>query len=302
MAEITTKVNPLIIHLWTLPRWFVTPFIISNGLLGASLAGGPSVNSWIGVIASLLIMAGGHAFNSYLDFAWTGLDKGEVTERSAIKSYTGAQNVIAAGLITPKAVLFNALTWYVLALIPLAYLATNIGWYVLIIGLAGMLITFWYSWAKFNWTHELALGIGLGPLSSLVGMYATSANPDWVQGVLAGIPAAIILAFAGLALDEYPDAKANLKKGVKSLAYKVWENGFSLELYLIGWVIFLYIYQLFLIVIGTLKPLTGLSFLVFFPIMGSMLFLKKNLQRTAYFIIILAAVYMILIVVGQLYG
>lgn len=302
MVSTEIKANKLVLHFWTLPRWFAAPFFGLTAILGAILAGGLTLNSWIGVIAGLLIMAGGHSFNSFLDYAWTGLDKGIQENRSAEKNYTGAQNLLASGAVSIKEVLFNALFWYILALFPLIYLAINVGWPVLLVGILGMLVTFWYSKAKFNWTHELALGAGVGPLAALLGMYATSPSPDWIQGILAGIPAAIILSFAGLALDEYPDAEANLKKGVKSLAYKVWEYGFSLELYIITWMMFLFIFQIFLIVIGTLKPLTGLSFLMVLPITASMVFLKKHFNKTAFYVVIFAAIYLALMVIGQIYG
>ena len=72
--------NKIRIHLWTLPRWFAAPFFGASLLLGVVLAGGDLSTSypWIGLIAGLLIMAGGHSFNSYLDYEWTGVDKGEV--------------------------------------------------------------------------------------------------------------------------------------------------------------------------------------------------------------------------------
>jgi 1,4-dihydroxy-2-naphthoate octaprenyltransferase len=302
MVVIESKPKRVQLHLWTLPRWFAAPFFGLSAVLGALAAGGMTLNSWIGLIASLLIMAGGHSFNSFLDYAWTGLDKGNVEDRSAEKDYSGAQSLLARGLISLKEVLLNAIVWYLLALIPLIYLATNVGWPILLVGGLGMLVTFWYSKAKFNWTHELALGMGVGPLASLSGMFATRADSSWIQGILVGIPAAIIIAFAGLALDEYPDAEANLKKGVKSLAYKVWEYGFSLELYIITWMLFLFIYQIFLIVIGTFQPLTGLGFLMVLPITGSLIFLKKHFKKSAYFIIIFAAIYMVFLVIGQTYG
>ncbi len=303
MAEIGVKnYNRLRLHLLVLPRWFAAPFFASSAILGALLAGGMTVNSWIGVIAGLFIMAGGHAFNSFLDYAWTGLDKGNLENRSAEKSYTGAQNLLANGIVSLKAVVINALVWYFVGTLLLIYLAINLGWPVLLIGILGMLITFWYSKAKFNWTHELALGVGVGPLPALLGMFATTNNPQWINGILAGIPAAIVLAFAGLALDEYPDAEANLKKGVKSLAYKVWENEFSLELYITSWMLFLFIFQIFLIVIGIFKPLTGLSFLMFLPVTASLIFLKKNFEKATTFIVIFAALYLILLLVGQAYG
>jgi 1,4-dihydroxy-2-naphthoate octaprenyltransferase len=219
-------------------------------------------------------MAGGHSFNSFLDYAWTGLDRGELEDRSAEKNYTSAQSLLAKGTISLREIVANALVWYLLGLALLIYLALQVGWPILLLGILGMLVTFWYSKAKFNWTHEIALGVGVGPLPSLVGMLATSGNPNWINGILVGIPSAIIIAFAGLALDEWPDAEANLKKGVKSLAYKVWENGFSLS----------YTFQLDDVplhlpdtfnVIGLFKPLTGA--LSGIPTGISLIgFLKKN--------------------------
>ncbi len=77
MIETEARINSIKLHLWTLPRWFAAPFFGSSAILGALMAGGMTFNSWLGVIAVLFIMAGGHSFNSFLDYAWTGLDKGE---------------------------------------------------------------------------------------------------------------------------------------------------------------------------------------------------------------------------------
>jgi hypothetical protein len=69
-----------------------------------------------------------------------------------------------------------------------------------------------------------------------------------------------------------------------------------------GWMIFIFIYQLFLIIIGVFKPLTGLSFLMFPPLIASLVFLKKDFNKTAFYIIMFAAIYLILILLGQAYG
>jgi len=213
------------VHLWTLPRWFALPIFGGSAVLGGLLAGGMTLNSWLGVIGTVLIMAGGHSFNSFLDYAWTGLDKGETGERSAEKDYAGGQSVIAAGLVSVREVAFNAIIWYLLALIPLIYVAVKIGWPILLIGFLGMLMTFAYSKSKFNWTHETVLGMAAGPLAVLGGMFATTNSPSWTTGLIVSVPALIMISFVGLAVDEWPDAEANLKKGVKSISYKVWEYG-----------------------------------------------------------------------------
>jgi 1,4-dihydroxy-2-naphthoate octaprenyltransferase len=290
------------VHLWTLPRWFAAPIFGASAVLGGLLSGGMTLNSWLGVIGCLLIMAGGHSFNSFLDYAWTGLDKGEAKERSAEKDYTGGQSVIAAGIVSAREVAFNAISWYLLALIPLIYLALNVGWPILIVGFLGMLVTFGYAKAKFNWMHESVLGIGAGPLAVLGGMFATTSSPPWVTGLVVSVPSAILISFIGLAIDEWPDAKANLKKGVKSIAYKVWENRVSLEWYLSSWLLFMYLYQVFLISIGILVPLSAISFFTWPFLMAFLVLLKQNFRKWAGIIVLTGVAYPILMVLGQFIG
>jgi 1,4-dihydroxy-2-naphthoate octaprenyltransferase len=286
-------------HLWTLPRWFALPLFGSAAVLGGLLAGGMTLNSWLGVIGTLLIMAGGHSFNSLLDYSWTGLDKGEPEERSAEKDYSGGQSIIAAGIVTPKEVAFNAAGWYVLALAPFIYLAINVGWQVLIIAFLGMLATFAYSKSKFNWTHEFTLGTAGGPLALLAGMFATTNSPPWVTGLAASVPSFILISFIGLTLDEWPDAEANLKKGVRSIAYKVWEYGISLEWYLSTWLLFMFMYQVFLISIGILEPLSAISFFTFPLLMAFVVLLKRDFRKWAGIIVLTGVTYPVLLVLGQ---
>jgi len=289
-------------HLWTLPRWFAAPFFGSAILLGAVLAGGINANAWLALIAGLLVMAGGHSFNSFLDYAWTGLDKGEIEDRSAEKDYTGGQNLIEAGIVTVREVAINAIAWYLLSAVPIIYLAFTVGWPIMIIWVVGMLVTFWYSWGKFNWTHETALAVGVGPGSVLLGMFAVSPNPPWGIGLLASVPIAIILSYLGLALDEMPDAEANLKKGVKSVAYMVWKYGVSLEWYASTWLMFLLIYQLFLIQLNILNPATALAFIPAAVVIPLLVMMKGNFRKTMGAIVLIAAFYPILLLVGQIIG
>ena len=289
-------------HLLTLPRWFATPFFGCSLLIGAVLAGGLGANAWIALVAGLLIMAGGHSFNSFLDYAWTGLDKGEAEDRSAEKDYTGGQNLIENGVVSLKEVLFNAIGWYILALAPLIYLAITASWVIMPLGIAGMLVTFWYSWAKFNWSHETSLAFGVGPISVLLGMFSVNPSPPWITGILVSVPVAIILCYLGLAFDEWPDAEANLKKGVKSLCYKVWQCGISLEWYLMSWFLFVFIYQVFLIAVGILSPMSGLTFLTFPFFIACLVLLKANFRKVGGFVVIVAALYPVLLLIGEIIG
>ena len=207
------------------------------------------------------------------------------------RTIRGGQSVIAAGIVSAREVAFNAISWYLLALVPLIYLALNVGWPILIIGFLGMLVTFGYAKAKFNWMHESVLGIGAGPLAVLGGMFATTSSPPWVTGLVVSVPSAILISFIGLAIDEWPDAKANLKKGVKSIAYKVWENRVSLEWYLSSWLLFMYLYQVFLIGIGILVPLSAISFFTWPFLMAFLVLLKQNFRKWAGIIVLTGVTY-----------
>lgn len=289
-------------HLFILPRWFAMPFFGSMVFLGAALAGGINANAWIAFAAVMLVMAGGHSFNSLLDYSWTGLDKGELKDRSAEKGYTGGQSLIAKGIVSEKEVLFNATGWYILALIPIFYLTFTVGWPILVVGVLGMLVTFWYAWGKFNWTHELSLAIGVGPMAVLIGMFAVDPGASIWVGILAGVPMAILLGPLGLALDEWPDAEANLKKGVKSIAYKVWEYKISLPFFVISWAIVMFMFQLFLITIGILNPMSWLSFLILPLIIALSVMLKEDFEKYAKLIVLVGMFYGPLMVVGQAIG
>jgi 1,4-dihydroxy-2-naphthoate octaprenyltransferase len=299
-------------HLLTLPRWFAAPYFGSALLLGAVMAGGLTVNSWIALVGGLFIMAGGHAFNSYLDYAWTGIDKGKIEDRSAEKAYTGGQNLLANNIVSINEVLVNAVGWYVMSLFPIVYLSIKLGWGIFIVAILGMLITFWYSWGKFNWTHELSLGVGAGPIAVLMGMFGTVSNPDIGAGILAGVPFAIILCFAGLALDEWPDAEANLRKGVKSIAYYVWYASMSLEAFLGVWFAFMYLFQFFLVYLGILDKQTMWTFILvpffmaLFVLLRSKELKKKTgeerFKKVAAAIVAVAALYPVLLLIGQLIG
>lgn len=313
-------------YLWTSPRWFAAPFFGSAVLMGVVLAGG-SIFSWTTVLVlamALSLMASGHTLNSYLDYAVTKLDQGDESERSAEKSYTGGQNLLAEGAVTPNGVHWAAIGWLVLSstFLFLGWRATSsFGYLWMFLGL-GIALSVWYSFSKFNYTHELTLGILAGPLPVLMGMFASNPNPDWVRGIVVSVPFAIILAFAGLALDEYPDAEANLKKGVKSVAYKVWQyqptlyldfvdnelgrkvenehvEGMGIYTYVGLWLVLLYVFQVFLITIGHLKPLTFLTFALAPVFMASLVFLKANFGTAMLVFVGAGSLYGLLLVLGQ---
>ncbi len=287
----------------TLPRWFAAPFFGGALLLGVTLAGDFCPNAWIALVAGLLIMAGGHSLNSWGDWV-TGLDKpDEAGMRSIEKGYTAGQSLIAIGVVSLRETFWVGMMFYLFALVPIIFLATRVTWILAPLAIAGMLITFWYSLiGKFNWTHETALAVGVGPIAVLIGMFSVNPDPPWLVGLLVSIPTAVILCYLGLAFDEWPDAEANLKKGVKSLAYMVWKYGIALEWYVMSWFLFVLLYQVFLIYLGILAPMTAITFFTFPGLIACLVLLKGNFRKVGGFLVLVVALYPVLLLVGQIIG
>jgi 1,4-dihydroxy-2-naphthoate octaprenyltransferase len=289
-------------HLWTLGRWFALPFFGVSVLIGVVLAGGSltSPNTWLAFVAVALAMAGGHSFNTYLDTTWTKLDIDE--SHSVEKGYAAGSVVISEGWASEKEVLINALGWYALAIIPGVWLAVAVTPWILIPFIYGMAVTFIYCWSKFSYFHEVVLASG--PVAAAVIGALSTGIGEWANALLVSIPIVLIFSYAGLALDEWPDAKANLGKGVKSLAYKVWEYGYDLPTYIMLWCFTAFLVQLFFIVIGILKPLTALTLIILPPAIGASIFLKKEqtFKKAALVIVFVAMWFPILLLIGELLG
>ncbi|MGO9215579.1 MAG: UbiA family prenyltransferase [Syntrophales bacterium] len=295
--------NKVKIYLWTLPRWAFLPFFGVCTLLGVVLAKGSlgTLNTWLAFITTMFLMAGGHSFNTLLDTIWTHLDD-PGHEHSVEKSYAAGSVVISEGLASPKEVLINAICWYAAALIPGIILAIRVTPLVLIPIFFGMCVTFAYSPSKFTWLHEVCLASGV-VAAAVIGSLSTGTG-EWIRPILITIPLCLIFSFAGLGLDEYPDSEANLKQGVKSLAYQVWKQGFDHALYIMLWVFLAYMVQMFFIVIGWLKPLTGLTLIALPFAIADSVFLKKEItfKKAALVMVVIAMAYPLLLLLGELLG
>jgi 4-hydroxybenzoate polyprenyltransferase len=220
-------------------------------------------------------------------------------EHSAEKSYSAGSIVISEGWATPREVLINALCWYAASIAPAAVLSARGDHLVWIPLVFGMTVTFMYSPSKYSYFHEIVLASGvvaaavIGALSAGTGI--------WAVPLLVSIPLCLIFSFAGLGLDEWPDAEQNLKQGVKSLAYQVKKQDFDLALYIMLWVFLAYMVQLLFINVGWLKPLTGITFIVLPFAIAASVFLKKEatFKKAAFVMVAVAMGYPLLMLLGQ---
>ena len=302
-------------HLITAPRWFAISFFGGAALIGSLLAGGTlgELNIWLGFIAVALLMSCCHSQNSYIDWA-VGLDKVE-GEGSIEKGYTGGCGILK--VLSPKELILNFVSWGVAGLIVCGIIAVRVTPYIFIPAVIGLAVPYFYTRGKFSWYHETALASGV-VLAGITGMFAVNPHPAWWQGIIVVLPVATVLSYLGLAFDEYLDAYSNLKLGTKSLAYKVWEARFDLSLYILAWLVIVYAFQVFLITIDLLKPLTMISLACFPFLLATLVFLKPHadavrenpldkvaqdrFNRVGKLLVLVAMFYPVLLLIGQIVG
>lgn len=291
----------LYLSLVILPRWFAAPIAISAVLLGWSVSAPLSWWVLLPIACSLGVMAWSHTMNTWLDYEWTGLDKGTELERSHSKPYTGGQQVIASGQMISRQVLSVALLWLCVVIILLiVYALVRFNPWIFLICLGSLLVTFWYSWGKLHWQPEIALGVGFGPLAALLGAASTN-DPNYLAAFLASIPIFLIFGFAAEIYDQWHDTDVNWERGLRSIGAWVYTYKKSVANVVIVVVMLTYTVQLTLIIADVLSAWTSLTL----PALLSLLIMNDAERRKPWAVnLLLGAVfyYCIMLAVGQVVG
>ena len=291
--------NKLKVHILVLPRWFALPIVLPAVVLGGILMGGSSFHILLACFSALLLMAGAHSFNTFLDYSWTKLDQGQPHERSKPKAYTSGQQPIASGLMAPREVLINALAWYALSAIPAILLYMWVTPWIIPMWIISSLTTFWYSWGKLHYQCEMALGLGFGSFGCMIGACA-SPNPNLLVAFLAGLPIVIVWGFAAEVADQAMDAEANWDRGLRNLGAWAWKNGVPVPLLVILIFIVACQVQSGLVVFGILAPETIISLIAAPILIYGAVIMGNNFNKVGVLLSLGAVfIYMIALPIGQ---
>lgn len=237
--------------IWTLPRHFAVPVAIASVVLGWVVSAPLTWQIIFPVLAIFGISAYSHTMNTWLDYVWTGLDKGVEEERSHPKPYTGGQQVLAAGLMTTNQVAIVAILWAMFG----GFFAGAAGTVTALVAFGALAITFWYSWGKLHWQCETALAVGFGPMPAVIGA-AASGSPDYGTAILASLPIAIIFGFAAEIFDQWWDADANWTRGLRNIGALVWKTDGNVTVVVVATVAVTYALQAFLVSFDVLAVAT----------------------------------------------
>jgi len=189
-------------------------------LLGTAIAWQEGVFHWryflLTLFGALCVHAGLNLSNDYFDHL---LGSDEINQE--LTPFSGGSRVIQEGILAAREVLRLALGFYLVGILIGLYLAVVRGWFVLVLGVVGVLMAFFHTALPFKFSYigyglgELAVGLGFGPFIVL-GSYYVQARTVSYEALCASIPVGLLIT-AVLYINEFPDYVADKAVGKNTL-------------------------------------------------------------------------------------
>ncbi len=212
------------------------------------------------MLAVIFINAGTNLVNDYFDHRSTSDDiNRDVTPLS------GGSRVIQENLISPARIYRSALIFFALAAAIGLYLSFLRGLLLLIIGIVGVLLGYFYTASPARIVYrgwgEFVVGLNCGPLVVL-GAYYVQAQTLSLEALFISIPVGLLIA-AVLYINEFPDYACDKKAGKNTLIVKMGRERARKGFYSLLLIAYLFI---ILAVILKIVPWTLLVSLLTFPL------------------------------------
>lgn len=171
------------------------------------------------LLGGVFLQAGTNVANDYYDH----LSQNDEINTEYVRPFSGGSRVIQKGLMSPRAVLTEALVFFGLGIIIGLYLAWARGPFILLLGIIGVFSGFFYTAPPFKLANrgigELVVGANFGILMSLGAFYVQTQALAW-QPLIAAIPVSLLIA-AVLYINEFPDHAADKAVGKNHLVVRL---------------------------------------------------------------------------------
>jgi len=223
LSEETGKpVRPRLSKGWLFLRATRLPFLSATVIpvgLGIAIAGNDGAFSWwlalLTLIGACAVQLGLNIANDVFDTA-SGADAANVTPTQ----FSGGSRVVHYGLMSMRSLVLLMVGFYAVAIGIGLFLAIDRGFWALFgIGLAGVLISFFYTAPPLRLVHrglgEICVAIGFGPLMVLGAYYVQAQRFTW-EALYASMPVGILIALV-LYVNEVPDRAGDAAAGKRTL-------------------------------------------------------------------------------------
>src|SRR5918992_2741047 len=224
-AETGRQVRPKLSFGWLFLRATRLPFLTATFvpvLLGIAVAGWTNgFNWWV----ALLTVIGGACIHLGLNVANDVFDTRSGADAANVNptQFSGGSRVVHYGLLSLRAIALLSAGFYAVGIgIGLALAALR-GWELLWVGVAGALISVFYTAPPLKLVHrglgEITVFLGFGPIMAL-GAYFVQAQEYDLELLLASLPVGILIALV-LYVNEIPDRPADAAAGKGTLPVRL---------------------------------------------------------------------------------
>lgn len=170
------------------------------------------------LIGSVAVHCGATTSNEYYDYL-----SGNDVINQVITPFSGGTRVIVDGVLPAKSILRAAILFFSTGILIGLYFYTQRGMTVLLFGLAGVLIAYFYTAPPVKLAYrgwgELVLGIAFGPLI-VAGAYYLQTGELGLRVITASIPIGL-LTTAILYINEFPDYEADKEAAKLNLVVRL---------------------------------------------------------------------------------
>jgi 1,4-dihydroxy-2-naphthoate polyprenyltransferase len=228
-SETGRDVRPRLSLGWLFLRTTRLPFLSATFvpvLLGIAVAALHDSFSWwlaaVTLVAAACVHLALNVANDIFD-TLSGADEANVNPTQ----FSGGSRVILYGLVRLRSMVLLSLGLYAVGIgIGIALAATR-GWDLLWVGVAGALISVFYTAPPLRLVHrglgEIAVGLGFGPIMTL-GAYFVLAQEYALEPFLASLPVGILIALI-LYVNEVPDRPGDAAAGKRTLPVRLSKEG-----------------------------------------------------------------------------
>ncbi len=219
--ETGREVRPKLAFGWLFLRATRLPFLTATFvpvLLGIAIAAWTNGFSWwlalLTLVGAACIHLGLNVANDVFDTT-SGADAANVNPTQ----FSGGSRVVHYGLMSLRGITLLSAGFYAVGIAIGVYLAATRGWDLLWLGIAGALLSVFYTAPPLKLVHrglgEIDVFLGFGAIMTL-GAYFVQAQEYGLEPLLASIPVGILVALI-LYVNEVPDRPADAAVGKRTL-------------------------------------------------------------------------------------
>ena len=224
-AETGREVKPRLSFGWLFLRATRLPFLTATFvpiLLGIVVAAWTNGFSWwlalVTLVGGAFIHLGLNVANDVFDTT-SGADEANVNPTQ----FSGGSRVVLYGLVSLRNLALLSLGFYAAGIAIGVALAATRGWDLFWLGVAGALLSFFYTAPPLRLVHrglgEIVVALGFGPIMAL-GAYFVQAQEYDLEPLLVSLPVGILIALV-LYVNEVPDRPADAAAGKRTLPVRL---------------------------------------------------------------------------------